>query len=505
MGALAEEYGFFPMVGEWSLSVESDSGKIAFDDGGETVTLSDRSGEAWIFHVVGGVPGVTKSVWAAKRVPRGHAAFVANNFILRDVPETPNEDWLFSPKIRDAAKAAGLWDGNGPLDFTRVFAPDTVLLQSPPGEAPIPLYASLRLWGLFRIAAPSSFSGQPLPLDPLDLPMSVAVEQPLTHTGVFAFLSDYYAGTEFDLSQGVLAGPFGNPFIREGGNATRYLGQIPRGISIARTVYSIVGQSRPGAESVMWYAADTPLSSVYVPFYPAAGSSHAPAYSTGTMGEFTRSSAWWGFDFVANWASAMHWRNASAQFIFPLKAELEGEIASEMANVEARAKDEGLHVLAEWQVSTQQRVVDRWWRLADELVVAYNDGFFNNAKTQMFGASLGYPEWWARQIGFNQDVHPIFVKRDTLADELYTRDAMLRPPDFEAAKSRLPMQYDFTKSTWLYSAPVAADPPEQLSREMICPLQLFATVGTFVLGVALGRACERKRSGPSAADYVTLA
>lgn len=508
MGALAEEYGFFPMVGEWSLSMETGSGQTAFDDGGEALTLSDRTGEAWVFHVVGGVPGVTKSVWAAMRLPKGHVAFVANNFILRELPEAPNEDWLFSPKIREAAEAAGLWSGRGPLDFARTFAPDTVLLQSPPGEAPIPLYASLRLWRLFGIAAPSSFAGSPLPVDPLDLPISVKAEKPLAHTGVFAFLSDFYEGTEFDLTQGILAGPFGNPFTREGGNSTRYLGQIPRGISIARTVYSVVGQSRPSSQAVMWLAADTPATSVYVPFYPAAGGRHAEAYSRGTMGEFDRASAWWGFDFVSNWASAMHWRNASAHFILPLKAQLEGEIASGMVEAEARAQKEGVHVLGDWQESVQQRVVSRWWRLADELVVAYNDGFFNDAKTQRFGLSLGYPEWWARQIGFNQDIHPIFVKRDGLADELFVRNAEVRPPDFKAAKSRLPTAYNFAKGTWLYGAPASEGLPEQASPALAFPaglVQGLATLGALVVGVAVGRAYERRKSGAAQANYVLLA
>uniref|UniRef100_A0A7S4SSK6 Phospholipase B-like n=1 Tax=Alexandrium monilatum TaxID=311494 RepID=A0A7S4SSK6_9DINO len=508
MGALSEEYGFFPMVGEWSLSLESDSKKIAFDDGGESITLSDRSGEAWVFHVVGGVPGVVKSVWAAMRLPKGHAAFIANNFILREVPETPNEDWLFSSKMREAAKVAGLWDGNGPLDFARVFAPDTVLLQSPRGEAPIPLYASLRLWRLLGIAAPSSSGTRPLPVDPLELPPSVAVEQPLASTGVFAFLSDVYAGTEFDLTQGALAGPFGNPFAREGGNATRYLGQIPRGISIARTVYSMVGQSRPSAESVMWFATDTPVSSVYVPFYPAAGDAHAPAYSIGTMGEFNRQSAWWAFDFVANWASAVHWRNASGQFLFPLKAQLQGEIAAGMVGAEARAKEQGLHTLAEWQVFVQQKVVDRWWRLADDLIVAYNDGFYNDAGSQRFGLSLGYPEWWARQIGFNQDVHPIFVKRDRLADELFERDVEVRPPDFRAARSKLPNQYDFTSSQWLYAAPPSTGLTNGTSDVFVFSawqVQVLTTFGALLTGLALGRAYERRKVRTSEGSYALLA
>eukprot|EP00931_Biecheleriopsis_adriatica_P043771 TRINITY_DN25014_c0_g1_i1.p1 TRINITY_DN25014_c0_g1~~TRINITY_DN25014_c0_g1_i1.p1 ORF type:complete len:711 (-),score=124.90 TRINITY_DN25014_c0_g1_i1:7-1947(-) len=490
MGKLAEQHGFFPMVGEWSLGKEAASGKVAFDDGGEAITLSDRSGEAWVFHVVGGVPGVAKSVWAAMRLPPGHVAFVANNFVLREIPEQPDENWLFSPKLREAALVSGLWDGNEPFDFSRVFAPDTVSFESPEGEAPIPLYASLRLWRLLGLAAPMTSGKRPLPLDPLELPVSVAAETKLNTRDVFAFLGDTYEGTEFDLSQGVLAGPFGSPFPREGGNVSR-LGQIPRGISIARTLYSVVGQSRPQHLPVMWLAPDSPVSSVYVPFYPAVGGQHAAAYSTGTMGNFTRASAWWAFDFVANWASNVNWRHASANFIFPLKEKLQNMLIEGMESIEARAeKERSLDLLGDWQAGAQQMVVERWWQLADELIVAYNDGFLNDASQSKFGMSLGYPEWWARQIGFNQDIHPIYVKRDLQADESYAADAELQPPGFAAAENPLPRSFDFSQATWQPSVSATQEP---ISLGGVNLVLILIMAGTFVLGILAGRATERAK------------
>mmetsp|Transcript_66857 Transcript_66857/g.189756 ORF Transcript_66857/g.189756 Transcript_66857/m.189756 type:complete len:685 (+) Transcript_66857:47-2101(+) len=498
MGKMADEYGFFPMVGEWSLGLEAD-GKVAFADGGEAVTLADRTGEAWIFHVVGGVQGVSKSSWAAMRLPHGHAGFVANNFVLREVPLQPSEDWLFSASIRDVARAAGLWDGQEPLDFTRVFAPDTVTFQSPAGEAPIPLYGSLRQWRLLGLTAPKGWGKRKLPVDPLDLPVTVAAEQPLGRKDVFAFLSDLYEGTEFDMTQGILAGPFGNPFRLEGGYATTHLGQIPRGISISRTTYSFVGQSRPAAEPVAWLAPDTPATSVYVPFYPTAGGRLAPAYASGTLSKFSRDSAFWAFDFVANWASLANWRNASGQFVLPLRAQLQREIEQEMEAVEARAQREGPKVLGDWQVGVQQRVVDRWWQLADELVVAYNDGFFNDAKTNRIGLSLGYPAWWARQIGFNQDVHPIFVKRDPAAELAYLADPEMAPPGFQTSQSSLPANYNFARASWLSEE-------EQPRGASHLPLLLQSAVAACALlvGVAVGRVYERRKGSGHATSYAQL-
>jgi len=448
MGAMSDEYGFCPMIGEWSLGVEAD-GKVAFDDGGEGLTVADRHGEAWIFHVVGGVPGVSKSVWAAMRLPKGHAAFIANNFILRHVPEAPTDEWLFSPKLRSTARAAGIWDGKEPLDFARIFAPDAVTFQSPAGSAPIPLYASLRQWRLAKLAAPKAI-GDVLPIDPLDLPSTIKVESSLGRQDVFAWLSDIYEGSEFDLTQGVLAGPFGNPFRLEGGNATGALGQIPRGIAIARTSYSVIGESRPAhvAEPVLWFAPDTPVTSVYLPFYPSAGGAHAPELARGTLHRFSRDSAFWAFDFVSNWASLVNWRHASENFVLPLRAEWHKKIADEMPVVEARARREGAKALAEWQVRTQRQVVERWWQLADDLIATYNDGFLNQGEN--LGANLGYPEWWAREIGFNQDVHPIFIKRDGLAQERYEEKPGMCPPGWRPWRSTLPAGYNFAGAHWLY-------------------------------------------------------
>jgi len=143
------------------------------------------------------------------------------------------------------------------------------------------------------------------------------------------------------------------------------------------------------------------------------------------------------------------------------------------------------------------------------MIVAYNDGFFNDAKTRRFGTALGYPEWWARQVGFNQDIHPIFVKRDILADELFEKDAQVRPPDFKVPRSKLPGHFDFRKGTWLYTHP----PPPSGLPEWAAPLsglpawslQCLCTLGALVVGVAGGRAYERRRLGGPQAGYALLA
>jgi len=508
MGSIAEEYGFMPMMNEWSLGVEVD-GTPFFADGGEAVTLSDRTGEAWVFHIVGGVPGVTKSVWAAQRVPEGHAAFVANNFILGEFPDEPNNDYIFSdyifsPSMHKAARVAGLWDGKGRLNFARTFAPDTVTALDSPTASPVPLYASIRTWRLLGLVAPNALAGVQLPMDPLTLPWSVKVENKMKNTDVFNLLSDMYEGTEFDLSLGALAGPFGNPFPREGGPST---GQIPRGISIARTTYSVVGQSRSGSSfPVFHFAADTPSASVYVPFYPSAGGAHASAYSTGTMKKFTRDSAWWAFDFVANWASMINWRNASKDSLLPLRAHLQHNLEIERADAEEAAHMSGAwaDILSGFQKSAQQRTVDRWWKLADDLIVKYNDGFYNNVKTGVMGSGMGYPLWWAKEVGFNQDIHPIFVTRDSAFEEAYSGDATLAPPGFIAFSNPLPLVYDHSAGAWTPPSDVMSTSELPGASTSVQPLQLLMAGAVLFLGVVIGRVVERRSQQQANSQYVHL-
>merc|ERR1719377_447907 len=106
MGKLSEDFGFVPTPGEPVTG--SVRGRTAWDDAGEAYTIADASGEAWVFHVLGGVQGITKSIWAAQRVPKGHFAMVANAFTIEELPEEPNEDFLFNKNTVRAALAAKL-------------------------------------------------------------------------------------------------------------------------------------------------------------------------------------------------------------------------------------------------------------------------------------------------------------------------------------------------------------------------------------------------------------
>jgi dipeptidase len=164
-----------------------------------------------------------------------------------------------------------------------------------------------------------------------DYPFSVPVEKKLTAQDVKGFLRYHYQGTEFDLTQGILAGPYGTPFRQEGGPGT---GQVPRGIAILRTVYGNIAQTGP-EKQLAWFAMDTPLTSVYVPLY-ARSTGVSSYYSKGYDGEFSRDSAWWAFNFVNNYMQ-LNYRDSSEQDVYPAIKSWEEAIEKECETIDSKS------------------------------------------------------------------------------------------------------------------------------------------------------------------------
>eukprot|EP00929_Paragymnodinium_shiwhaense_P032656 TRINITY_DN18073_c0_g1_i1.p1 TRINITY_DN18073_c0_g1~~TRINITY_DN18073_c0_g1_i1.p1 ORF type:complete len:681 (+),score=157.65 TRINITY_DN18073_c0_g1_i1:189-2045(+) len=469
MGKLSEEFGFVPTPGEPSLGRVA--GRQAWDDAGEAYTLADRNGDAWVFHVVGGWSGITKSVWAAQKVPKGHIAIVANEFIIGELPEEPNDEYLFNSKIRDVARAAGLWSGRGPLHFTKVFTPDAMTFESPAGADPLPLYASVRRFGINKLAAPSG--NHTFHMDNSLYPFSIAVENKITHRDVMKYFRTQYEGTEFDLTQGILAGPWGNPFRPEGGPGS---GQIPRGVSIQRTLYGIIGQSGPKSKPVAWFAMDTPSTSVYVPLYSETGTV-SEIYANGHHSEFTTDSAWWAFNAVSNFMQ-LNFAAMSKSDVFPAIEAWQDKIDEQRERLE---RSGSLTDLGKWQTQIQEEIIANWWKLRDSLTQKYNDGCINSPAV---GRSWGYPQWYASMVGFSDDVHPVWVQ----AAERPAEEVLAQMPSFVEPSGKLPKRWSSAEQMWVASLEESAA-GFGTQRLVI----LVVLVCSFVCSFFLGRSYERRQ------------
>merc|ERR1719188_2321902 len=214
-----------------------------------------------------------------------------------------------------------------------------------------------------------------------------------------------------DMTQGILAGPFGNPNRLEGGTAARLVpGQFARGISIPRTSYGVVVESKPGSkakESIAWFATDQPQSSVFAPFF-ADADRYAEVYSRGHQEVFSRDSAWWAFNFVANYMN-INYANMFEKVVGPLREQEQKRILDAVGSMEKHGPANKEH-LNRLQTDLQETLVSRWWSMSNDLIVLFNDGVYNHPHTLPDGTTapvltLGYPAWFLQMIGYTNEFY----------------------------------------------------------------------------------------------------
>ena len=113
MGDLAVQYGFY---GE------------GFEGSGESLMVIDPS-NAWVFHVSPDPSGAS-AIWAAQRVPDGHATCCANMFTIRSMDLEDPENFLYSASALEVATRLELWAPGTPFDFARKRSPTPALPYS---------------------------------------------------------------------------------------------------------------------------------------------------------------------------------------------------------------------------------------------------------------------------------------------------------------------------------------------------------------------------------------
>lgn len=381
MGALAEKYGY--------------------GDGGETLTVIDAN-EAWVFEIVGPGPlwtpdsGELGAIWAARRVPDDHVSVAANRSRIGELNLNDPDNYMASANVMSYAEEMGWWDPSTTFRFWEAYNP------SPYGAD---FYQRRREWRALSMLAPSLNLDPNLDPDKEQYPFSIKPDKRVSVQDVMAIFRDYYAGTEFDLTKGLAAGPFGNPnryaTPRSVKPADKQSSDWERAISMFRCSYSFVGQARSWLPNpiggVLWFGEDAPYATCYVPFY--CGNTEVPeSFASGSRAFFDKDSAWWAFDYVANLADLKF--SYMIQDINAVQNEFEGEFFAMQPAVEEAAKkmyyknpDLAIKYLTEYSNNAATKVVDRWWDLADELIYKYNDGYVDNK-------SVGYPTWWLEAVDY---------------------------------------------------------------------------------------------------------
>ncbi|CCI45003.1 unnamed protein product [Albugo candida] len=392
MGSLAEEYGFY----------SEDSGDPhapAYVDSAETLGISDKHGEVWIFHILTGKNNAS-AVWAAQRVADDHITVVANGFTIREIDLEKPDYFMASKNIFSLCEEMGWWNKSldGPFDFTRVYGYQE-------HDEMVAKYIGRRIWRVYDLLAPS------LHLDPRlgwhmeekTYPFSVKPDALVSVNDVMDIYKDYYQKTPYDLTKGLAAGPFGSPVRWQ---TKSKLGGWERPISIYRTTFSYILHIRPslpdGAGGIIWYGQGSPHGTVYVPF--SCRQENIPeSYLTGKQSEFSLESAWRAFNFVNNWcllrfdviSEEVRQRSKELQEeAFEFQKKLDNHnFGSDINATEVAHLEEAKNKFAAY-------VVDEWWKLAWTLVAKYSDGNILTGENPGETECPGYPAWWLKLTNF---------------------------------------------------------------------------------------------------------
>lgn len=148
--------------------------------------------------------------------------------------------FLGSANLLEVAKKYGGWDDSQPLDFTRIFSD-----PAHGGEYGGQYYTGRRVWRAYSLLAPEAKLSPVYSNLAKDAPYPVSVRvAPRSITGrhVMRVHRDFLEGTQFDLTKGVAAGPWGTPhrFAFPADPFPRW----ERPISIYRCAGSYVAQAR---------------------------------------------------------------------------------------------------------------------------------------------------------------------------------------------------------------------------------------------------------------------
>lgn len=369
---------------------------------GESFSIADPN-EVWLLEMIGKGKGEKGAVWVAVKLPDGTVSAHANQARIRRFPLNDPQNCLYSPDVIEFARKKGWFSGKDEeFSFADTYAPYDF------GAA---RFCESRVWSVFRRVAPSLN----LTVDYVDgyhlekrLPLYVKPDKKLTVADMFALMRDHFEGTPLDMTKDVGAGPFACPYrwrpMEWEVDGKKYVHE--RAISTQQTGFSFIAQMRSFLPNpiggVLWFGLDDTYTTVYVPMYCGIRSVPKPhAVGTGDFSHFSWDSAFWVFNFVANWAYSRY--ADMIQDIQPVQRELEGSFLARQKDVEEAAAtlyrqspELARDYLTRYSVEEGEKVVARWRKLGEFLIWKYIDGNVRDSQGKV--THPRYPDDWYRRI-----------------------------------------------------------------------------------------------------------
>jgi len=367
----------------------------------EGFSIADPN-EAWFLELIGPGPGVKGAIWVALRIPDGYVSCHANLSRIGEIPFDDKENCMYSKNVKSFAIEKGYYDPESgkPFRFNEAYCPPT------PGS----LHScATRVWSILRRCAPS------LNLSPdyhravkgsKPYPLWVKPDKKISVQDVMALVRDHYEGTDYDMTKGIDAGDFGSAYrwrpLTWKLDDVEYIWERP--VATQQTAYSFISQSRSWLPDpiggINWQGVDDAYTTCFVHFYCCV--TEVPeVYQSGDLQKFSWDSAWWVFNFVANYANLKY--SYMIRDIQKVQSELEGKALSSQAALEKVAlimHESNPELMKEFLTTYcnghAEQVIKKWIELGESLITKYNDGYVKDENGRARG--VGYPESWLRRV-----------------------------------------------------------------------------------------------------------
>lgn len=397
--------------------------KYGYYSSGESFSIADPN-DVWILEMIGKGNGEKGAVWVAVKIPEGYISGHANQARITTFPLNDPQNCIYSEDVISFARKKGWFNGkDADFSFSDVYAPlDFGAVR----------FCDARVWAGFNKVADGyekyadyasgliEYGGEnKFPTN--RLPLWIKPDKKLTVKDVMEMMRDHFQGTPLDMTQDIGAGPYQLPYRWRGltweVDGVTYCNE--RAISTQQTAWSFVAQSRNWLADpiggILWFGLDDSYSSCYMPIYCGITEiPHPVAVGNGDLLTYSETSAFWAFNFVANFAYLRY--SDMIVDVRKVQSELEEKFIkytpyidkAATSLLETEGEEMARRFLTEYSVNETNSTTKRWKELGQYLLVKYMDGNIKREENGKFSRNEygqpanphfpGYPEWWYKAI-----------------------------------------------------------------------------------------------------------